>query len=63
MSYYLLSTEVDCDACISEFAANGGCKCMNAGNDCDVSALIPEGCYNCGDEATEFCESVSGKRM
>ena len=36
---------------------------MNAGNDCDVSSLIPEGCYDCGDEAREFCESVSGKRM
>ena len=61
ISIFLPSTEVDCDACVSEFVAKGGCECMNGGNDCDVSGLIPEGCYSCGDKAAEYCESVPGK--
>lgn len=40
---------VNCDACVAEFAANGGCD--DFGNE----DLIPEGCYECGDAAAEFC--------
>ena len=50
--------ELDCDACVSEFASNGGCNCMRAGEECDVSALIPDGCYPCGEEASAYCDSL-----
>ena len=46
---------------MAEFAANGGCKCMNDGNDCDVADFIPVGCHKCGEEAGEYCQSGSGK--
>ena len=53
------SIEVDCDSCVSEFAANGGCDKLGS----DVSNLIPEGCFTCGDKAVEYCESISGKLL
>ena len=46
---------------MAEFAANGGCKCMNDGNDCDVADFIPVGCHKCGEKAGEYCQSGSGK--
>ena len=46
--------ESDCNKCVSEFDDNGGCDCMNNPS-CDVSTLIPEGCYHCGDEAAKYC--------
>ena len=46
---------------MAEFAANGGCECMNEEKDCDVSDFIPEGCHECGEKAREHCQSVSGK--
>ena len=46
----------DCNKCVSEFAENGGCDCMNNVN-CDVNTIIPEGCYSCGNEALEYCNS------
>ena len=48
--------EPDCKECFSEFAKNGGCECMKK-DSCDVSALIPEGCYQCGEKAGKFCRS------
>ena len=46
---------------MAEFVANGGCKCMNDGNDCDVADFIPVGCHKCGEEAGEYCHPGSGK--
>ena len=46
---------------MAEFAANGGCECMNDGKDCDVSDFIPEECHECGEKAREYCQSGSGK--
>ena len=46
---------------MAEFAANGGCECINEENDCDVSDFIPQGCHECGEKAREHCQSVSGK--
>ena len=59
ISICLPPTEVDCDACVSEFAANGGCDSRVI----DVSDLIPDGCSSCGDKANEYCESISGKLL
>ena len=49
-------TETDCNACISEFDDDGGCTCLENPS-CDPTGLIPEGCYQCGDKAMEFCRS------
>ena len=49
-------TETDCNACISEFDDDGGCTCLENPS-CDPTGLIPEGCYQCGDKAMEFCKS------
>jgi hypothetical protein len=51
--------EPDCNQCVSEFAENEGCDCMQ-NETCDVTALIPEGCYPCGAEAAEYCASDTG---
>jgi hypothetical protein len=44
----------NCDVCVREFAAAGGCACM-ADNGCDARQLIPTGCDGCGDQATTYC--------
>ena len=44
----------DCERCVSDFSAGGGCECLNK-QDCNLSALIPEGCSACGFEAIQFC--------
>ena len=49
-------TEPDCNACISEFDDDGGCTCMENPS-CNPEGLIPEGCYQCGEKAMEFCRS------
>ena len=46
--------EKDCDACVSELAANGGCG---------VSELILEGCTSCHDQMNEYCKSILGKLL
>ena len=51
-----LFTEPDCNACISEFDDDGGCTCMENPS-CNPEGLIPEGCYQCGEKAMEFCRS------
>ena len=65
ISNYRPFTEVDCDACVPEFVAKGGCECMIIGplGGCDVSSRIPEGCYSCENKATEYCKSVTGKLL
>jgi hypothetical protein len=30
---------------------------------CDVTALIPEGCFPCGDKAMAYCDSEAGKAI
>ena len=30
---------------------------------CDVTALIPEGCFPCGDKAMAYCDSKAGKNI
>ena len=53
---------VDCDLCISGFAASRGCECM-AEPDCDVTAIIPQGCISCGNKAMEYCDKQTGSIM
>ena len=48
------SGERDCDSCVEEFMNAGGCDAMMDDNT-DQEALIPEGCYHCGDEAVSAC--------
>ena len=50
----------ECNQCVSEFAEKRGCDCMQS-ESCDVTALIPEGCFHCGDKAMAYCGSTEGK--
>ena len=45
-----------CYKCVSDFDEAGGCECIE-NEDCDQLKLIPEGCFNCGDEAVKYCSS------
>ena len=56
----LIISMLDCDECVSGFADAGGCNCMGSPG-CDVSVLIPEGCFRCGDKAMAYCNSQPGK--
>ena len=68
VSYFLLlsllrfSLASDCKQCISEFAEKGGCDCMQ-NESCDVTALIPEGCFPCEDKAMAYCFPEAGKNI
>ena len=50
---------LECDACVSKFSDAGGCNCIEDDN-CDQFALIPEGCFPCGDKAMVYCDSLIG---
>ena len=53
---------MDCDECVSSFADSGGCSCIENPT-CDVSSLIPEGCFSCEkDKAIKYCDSQKGAR-
>merc|ERR1719499_789621 len=43
----------DCNSCVLEFSASGGCDIWLRGD--DPSGVIPPGCESCADEAAEFC--------
>jgi len=49
----------DCDACVAEFTSKNGCDCMRD-EDCDVDALVPKGCDQCGDAAAGECGIDNG---
>ena len=53
---YLSEKLVNCDECVSKFSEAGGCGCM-INQPCDVSNLIPDGCYTCEDKAIKYCNS------
>jgi len=55
---YAQTAEVDCVACVTEFASAGGCDCMNT-EFCDPTPLIPTGCDSCGDAAGLYCSAGS----
>ena len=45
---------VNCDKCISDFSAAGGCECIK-NEECNQLSLIPDGCLPCGEQAIEHC--------
>ena len=53
---FLAEKLVNCDECVSKFSEAGGCGCM-INQPCDVSNLIPDGCYTCEDKAIKYCNS------
>ena len=53
---FILKDRVNCDECVSKFSEAGGCGCM-INQPCDVSNLIPDGCYTCEDKAIKYCNS------
>jgi len=48
---------VDCDKCISDFAAADGCEVWKKGG--DATNLVPTGCAVCAQEAAKYC-GISG---
>jgi hypothetical protein len=50
--------QVDCQTCVEDFAAKGGCAAMLAGE--DVDHLVPTGCDPCGQQAAQHCLGGTG---
>ena len=46
--------ETGCKICVNSFSEAGGCECID-NDDCDQFSLIPEGCFNCGNDAMQYC--------
>ena len=49
-----------CDKCVVDFERAGGCECLSFDDCYHVDSLIPEGCFECGEAANDFCEAKRG---